>query len=156
VDVGKSVSRVGGAAQRAAYRTVAGNLKLAYAQFVELEAFARFGTRLDDSTRKIIDHGQRIRACLQQAESDPTSLLEQIVVLLALEAGLFDRVPLDKMSDAEQALRQATLKIPADIAGRFETDQLSDSDRRATLEVATNALTPLLRDSDTNSVKDAR
>ena len=65
VDVGKSVSRVGGKAQRAAYRAVAGDLKLAYAQFEELETFARFGARLDESTRKIIEHGRRIRACLK-------------------------------------------------------------------------------------------
>ena len=67
VDVGKSVSRVGGKAQRAAYRAVAGDLKLAYAQFEELETFARFGARLDENTRKIIEHGRRIRACLKQA-----------------------------------------------------------------------------------------
>ncbi|MEP6898191.1 MAG: alternate F1F0 ATPase, F1 subunit alpha, partial [Rhodanobacter sp.] len=78
VDVGKSVSRVGGAAQRAAYRAVAGTIKLAYAQFEELESFAKFGTRLDAATRKTIDHGQRIRACLKQSESQPMSLLEQI------------------------------------------------------------------------------
>jgi F-type H+/Na+-transporting ATPase subunit alpha len=156
VDVGKSVSRVGGAAQRPAYRAVAGNLKLAYAQFEELEAFARFGTRLDDSTRRIIDHGQRIRACLKQPESDPVSLVDQIVVLLALEAGLFDRVPLDRMSDAEQALRKATAKISADIAGRFETNPLSDSDRRATLEVVTNALLSLTPEADTTSAKPLR
>ena len=65
VDVGKSVSRVGGKAQRAAYRAVAGDLKLAYAQFEELETFARFGARLDENTRKIIEHGRRIRACLE-------------------------------------------------------------------------------------------
>ena len=61
VDVGKSVSRVGGKAQRAVYRAVAGDLKLAYAQFEELETFARFGARLDDATRKSIEHGRRIR-----------------------------------------------------------------------------------------------
>jgi len=144
VDVGKSVSRVGGAAQRAAYRAVAGTLKLAYSQFEELEAFARFGTRLDDSTRQIIDHGQRIRECLKQPESRPVSLLEQIVVLLALAAGLFDRIPLDKVPEAEQALHDATVNIPADIAGRFTTDKLSDADRKATLEIATTALAQLL------------
>src|SRR5271154_4842453 len=121
VDVGKSVSRVGGAAQRPAYRAVAGDLKLAYSQFAELETFARFGTRLDDATRQIIDHGQRIRACLKQSESQPVSLLEQIAVLLALAAGLFDRVPLDRLPDAEEALRQATAEIPAEVAGRFAT-----------------------------------
>jgi F-type H+/Na+-transporting ATPase subunit alpha len=143
VDVGESVSRVGGAAQRAAYRAVAGTLKLAYSQFEELEAFARFGTRLDDSTRRIIDHGQRIRACLKQSESQPVPLLEQIAVLLALAAGLFDGVPLDKLPDAERALRQAARDIPADVAARFTTaDKLSDSDRQTTLQLAVKTLQP--------------
>jgi F-type H+/Na+-transporting ATPase subunit alpha len=141
VDVGKSVSRVGGAAQRAAYRAVAGNLKLAYSQFEELEAFAKFGTRLDESTRKIIDHGQRIRACLKQPESQPVSMIEQITVLLALTAGLFDPVPLEKATDAEQALRKAVAEIPADVAGRLTSaDKLSDADRKAILDIATRVL----------------
>ena len=87
VDVGKSVSRVGGKAQRAAYRTVAGDLKLAYAQFEELETFSRFGARLDENTHKIIEHGRRIRACLKQPEFTPVSVPEQIAVLLALISG---------------------------------------------------------------------
>ena len=87
VDVGKSVSRVGGKAQRAAYRAVAGDLKLAYAQFEELETFARFGTRLDENTRKVIEHGQRIRACLKQPEFEPVSVPGQIAILLALTGG---------------------------------------------------------------------
>ena len=103
VDVGKSVSRVGGKAQRAAYRAVAGDLKLAYAQFEELETFARFGARLDENTRKIIEHGRRIRACLKQPEFAPVSVPAQIAVLLALTAKLFDAVPLDTMRDAEHA-----------------------------------------------------
>ena len=81
VDVGKSVSRVGGKAQRAAYRAVTGDLKLAYAQFEELETFSRFGARLDEDTRKIIEHGRRIRACLKQPESAPVSVAAQIAVL---------------------------------------------------------------------------
>ena len=121
VDVGKSVSRVGGKAQRAAYRAVAGDLKLAYAQFEELETFARFGARLDESTRKIIEHGRRIRACLKQPEFAPVSVPAQIAVLLALTAGLFDRVPLDQMTDAEQAVQKAAADIPAEVCGRFET-----------------------------------
>src|ERR1700678_3134175 len=111
VDVGKSVSRVGGKAQRPAYRAVAGNLKLGYAQFEELEAFARFGTRLDENTRKTIEHGRRIRACLKQPESQPVSMLEQIAVLLALTAGLFDKVPLEKTAEAERALQGAAAGI---------------------------------------------
>jgi F-type H+-transporting ATPase subunit alpha len=141
VDVAQSVSRVGGAAQRAAYRAVTGDLKLAYSQFEEMESFARFGTRLDESTRKTIDHGRRIRECLKQAESHPVPLAEQIVVLLALSAGLFDAIPLDQMAAAETALRLATAQLAADIVGRFTSaPHLSPEDRAATLAVATQAL----------------
>lgn len=141
VDVGKSVSRVGGAAQRAAYRAIAGSLKLAYSQFEELETFAKFGTRLDESTRKIIEHGRRIRACLKQPESQPVSMVEQIIVLLALTEGVFDRVPLEKMNDAQQALQKASGNISADIAGRFvSAAKLSDADKKAVLDLATQVL----------------
>ena len=106
VDVGKSVSRVGGKAQRAAYRAVAGDLKLAYAQFEELETFARFGARLDEDTRKIIEHGRRIRACLKQPEFAPVAVPAQIALLLALTAERFDPVPLEQMTDAGHAVRR--------------------------------------------------
>ena len=141
VDVGRSVSRVGGKAQRAAYRAVAGDLKLAYAQFEELETFARFGARLDEDTRKIIEHGQRIRACLKQSEFAPVSVPGQIAVLLALTAELFDRVPIDQMTDAEHAVQEAAANIPAELTERFNTaDKLSDEDRAAIVQIARNAL----------------
>src|SRR5664280_838727 len=142
-DVGKSVSRVGGKAQRGAYRAVAGDLKLAYAQFEELEGFSRFGARLDDNTRKIIDHGRRIRACLKQPEFDPVSVAAQITILLALTETLFDPVPLDQMTDAEHAVRAAAEQIPADVRGRFETAAtLSDEDRKTIIAIARRALIP--------------
>ncbi len=141
VDVGKSVSRVGGKAQRAAYRVVAGDLKLAYAQFEELETFARFGARLDEDTRKIIDHGRRIRACLKQPEFAPVSVPAQIAVLLALTAGLFDRVPLDQMTDAEHAVHEAAADIPTEVCARIETaDKLDDTDREAIIGIGRSAL----------------
>ena len=143
VDVGKSVSRVGGKAQRSTYRAVAGDLKLAYAQFEELETFARFGARMDADTRKTIDHGRRIRACLKQPEFSPVAVPAQIAVLLALTADLFDPVPLDEMIIAEQAVQLAAEKIPAEICARFETaEKLSDEDREAILEIARQALAP--------------
>ena len=143
VDVGKSVSRVGGKAQRAAYRAVAGDLKLAYAQFEELETFARFGARLDADTSKIIEHGRRIRACLKQPEFAPVSVPVQIAVLLALTAGLFDSVALDQMTDAEAAVQKAAAKIPAEVSARFESaDKLSDEDRKTIIDIARQALTP--------------
>ena len=141
VDVGKSVSRVGGKAQRAAYRAVAGDLKLAYAQFEELETFARFGARLDENTRKIIEHGRRIRACLKQPAFAPVSVAAQIAVLLALTAELFDSVPLDQMADAEHAVREAAADIPAVVCARFDTaEKLSDEDRTTIIRIARNAL----------------
>jgi len=141
VDVGKSVSRVGGKAQRAAYRAVAGDLKLAYAQFEELESFARFGARLDEGTRKIIEHGRRIRACLKQPEFSPVGVPAQITILLALIGDLFDPVPVDRMRDAERAVQDAAAKVPAEVSSRFETaDKLSDTDRKSIIEIARQAL----------------
>lgn len=141
VDVGKSVSRVGGKAQRAAYRAVAGDLKLAYAQFEELETFARFGARLDENTHKIIEHGRRIRACLKQPEFAPVSVPAQIAVLLALTAELFDRVPLDQMTDAEHSLREAAADLPAPVRDRLDTAAtLSDEDRETIIQIAGKSL----------------
>lgn len=141
VDVGKSVSRVGGKAQRAAYRAVAGDLKLAYAQFEELETFARFGARLDEDTRRTIEHGRRIRACLQQPEFSPVAVPAQIMILLALTAGLLDSVPLDRMAQAEESLFRAAAEIPADVAGRlYSAGKLSEADRSEIIAIARNAL----------------
>ena len=143
VDVGKSVSRVGGQAQRAAYRAVAGDIKLAYAQFSELESFAKFGTRLDDHTRQVIDHGRRIRAILKQPELEPATIDEQIVILVALTAGLLDTVPLGDVRKAEQALRKAVGAIPGEIRVRFSSNEkLSDDDRKAILQVVDGAIAP--------------
>ncbi len=143
VDVVKSVSRVGGKAQLAAYRAVAGDLKLAYAQFEELETFARFGTRLDENTRKIIDHGHRIRACLKQAEFEPVTVVGQITVLLALTGKLFDGVALDKMRDAQHALYAAALPVEL-IARLISAEQLSERDRYTVLNIAREALVPFI------------
>jgi F-type H+-transporting ATPase subunit alpha len=156
VDVGKSVSRVGGKAQRAAYRAVAGDLKLAYAQFVELETFSRFGAHLDEATRAIIAHGQRIRACLKQSEGAPVAAEAQITVLLALTAKLFDRVPLDQMIPAESALIKAAAHIPPDVHERLETaDKLSDADRESILALARAALAPFQTMPDPAAKPDA-
>ncbi|HTJ55573.1 MAG TPA: alternate F1F0 ATPase, F1 subunit alpha [Nitrosospira sp.] len=141
IDVGKSVSRVGGKAQRAIYLSVAGDLKLDYAQFEELETFARFGARVDEETRKIIEHGRRIRACLKQPESAPVPVLEQVAVLVALTAKLFDNIPLDQMADAELAVRQAMRGLDAGIYSRLKTaGNLSDTDRGSILQAAREAL----------------
>ncbi|MBE0604184.1 MAG: F0F1 ATP synthase subunit alpha, partial [Deltaproteobacteria bacterium] len=149
VDVGKSVSRVGGKAQRAPYRAAAGDLKLGYAQFEERETFSRFGARMDEDARRIIEHGRRIRACLIQPESSPVSMPEQISVLLALTAGLFDGIPLDRMKEAEGAVRQAAGKISDEVRERLgSADTLSGEDRDAIVGIARQALEALLPRED--------
>jgi len=140
VDVGKSVSRVGGKAQRAAYRAVAGDLKLAYAQFEELETFARFGARLDDASLETLEHGRRLRACLRQAEFAPVPMPEQLAVLLALTSGLFRTVPLSRMAEAEQAVRQAVASVSGTMLERLEREGLADDDRAALVRMARQAL----------------
>ena len=152
VDVGRSVSRVGGKAQRATYRAVAGDLKLAYAQFEEIETFARFGARLDDDTRKTIEHGERIRACLKQAEFAPVSVPAQITLLLTLTADLFDRVPTDRMPAAERAIREAAARIPVEVSARLATAaELSPHDRDAILAIAHATLACFLPEPEPES-----
>jgi F-type H+-transporting ATPase subunit alpha len=146
VDVGKSVSRVGGKAQLAAFRAVAGDLKLAYAQFEELETFARFGAHLDEDTQKSITHGQRIRACLKQPELSPVPVKAQIAIVLALTAGLFDPVPMERMVDAERAVLDAAgTSIPDDVGQRLlGAGKLSDADRATIVAMAREALAPFV------------
>ena len=146
VDVGRSVSRVGGKAQLAAFRAVAGDLKLAYAQFEELETFARFGAHLDDETQASITHGQRIRACLKQPELAPVPVPAQLAIVLALTAGLFDPVSPDRMADAEQAVVDvAGRDIPAALGQRLlESDKLIDEDRAAMVDLARGAIAAFL------------
>lgn len=107
VDVGRSVSRVGGKAQLPAYKAIAGQLRLSYSQFQELETFARFGTRLDEDTRQKLRRGSRVRAALKQRQYNPVPTAEQVVVLLAASRGVFDDIPLEKEAEAEVALREA-------------------------------------------------
>ena len=142
IDVGKSVSRVGGAAQLPSYRSIA-SLKLEYSQFEELESFARFGTRLDENTKKIIEHGKRIRECLKQPELQHLSVPEQIVMLLSLTSGHFDNIPIAKILEAEAALLNNSSEFPAEILKRLFSDKpLSDSVKDAILKIAGTILAP--------------
>lgn len=141
VDVGKSVSRVGGKAQLPAFRAIAGDLKLAYSQFEELEMFSRFATRLDQATRKTLAHGERVRECLRQHEHDLFSVPEQMLVLLALTSGLLDGIAIDRIAAAEQALREAARQLPATLREQLlSTSPLGAGQRQAVLSVAETAL----------------
>ncbi|MCM4168070.1 ATP synthase subunit alpha [Arenibacter antarcticus] len=133
VDIGKSVSRVGGKAQLKAYRKISGNLKLAYAQSEELEAFARFGTRLDDDTEKAIEHGKRIRMLFKQPEMEPVSVVEQLLVLVALAKGLFDTVPLHKITEAEMMVRKKSSELPDGMLQRIRSSEPLNEDDEETI-----------------------
>ncbi len=141
VDIGKSVSRVGGKAQLRAYRKISGNLKLAYAQSEELETFARFGTRLDEHTKDTIEYGKRIRLLFKQPEMQPVSVAEQLIVLLALTRRFFDGVPLHKITAAETLVRKKSSQIPAGVLERIHSSKtLSKNDEDTLLSLAKEAL----------------
>ncbi|HUH29259.1 alternate F1F0 ATPase, F1 subunit alpha [Gelidibacter sp.] len=141
VDIGKSVSRVGGKAQLRAYRKIAGNLKLAYAQSEELETFSRFGTRLDADTQKMIERGKRIRLIFKQPEMEPVSVPEQLLVLMALIHGVFDTVPLDKITKAEHLIKKKSSQIPDAVLRRiFASEALSETDEATLVALAKDAI----------------
>ena len=104
ISAGLSVSRVGGAAQTKAVKSVGGNLKLGLSQFRELASFAQFGSDLDDATKAQIDRGQRLTELLKQPQYQPMSVWEQFVSILAVTSGAFDNVPVAKIKEAQAAL----------------------------------------------------
>ena len=104
ISAGLSVSRVGGAAQTKAVKSVGGNLKLGLSQFRELASFAQFGSDLDDATKAQIDRGQRLTELLKQPQYQPMSVWEQFVSIHAVTGGMFDEVPVSKIKDAQSAL----------------------------------------------------
>ena len=132
VDVGTSVSRVGGRAQLPAYRAVAGDLKLAYAQFEELERFSRYGTRLEASVMKRLERGRRVREVLKQLEFQPIPTAEQIAVLFAAAEGLLDDLPVEEVAAAETAIRQAMTRDLPDLCKRIaDGEKITDADRES-------------------------
>ncbi|NLE44839.1 MAG: F0F1 ATP synthase subunit alpha [Chloroflexi bacterium] len=106
VDTGRSVSRVGGAAQTSAMRSVVRDLRLELSQYEEVARFARFGTEVDDATQRQIQRGERLRAVLTQPPHQPYDLSAELIVLIAATEGFLDHVPLDQLPDFERELLQ--------------------------------------------------
>ena len=105
IDIGRSVSRVGGAAQKPAMRQLVGNLKLELSQYKEVEHFTRFGTEVDETTRRQINKGKRILSILKQGPNNPYSFSITVVILFALNKGYLDQIPIHQIGEYEQALR---------------------------------------------------
>lgn len=112
INIGISVSRVGSKAQLPAYKAVAGDMKISYSQFEELEAFSKFGTQLDEATQKTLARGERIRETLKQSQYKPLKASEQIVVIYATNIGVFDDVPLNNVHKLQDELvKQANVSL---------------------------------------------
>jgi F-type H+-transporting ATPase subunit alpha len=136
VNVGVSVSRVGGATQAKAIKSLADSLKLDYAQFLELEVFTRFGAMVDERTAKKIEHGRRLRAVLGQVEYSPLPLSLQVALLLAVAEGKLDDVPLPQVPAFRGAVATRLPKERPRAASEIDsTGQLSDESRAALLEL---------------------
>jgi F-type H+-transporting ATPase subunit alpha len=149
VDVGKSVSRVGGKAQLPAFRAVAGDLRISHSQFEELETFSRFGTRLDEATRKVLERGWRVREILKQPQYKPIPVAEQIAGLLAVTTGNFDVVAIEDIRAAEESLRKNVAENQSGFCSRISGgDKLDDADRETIVGVARDTAARFLKEPD--------
>jgi len=144
VEVGKSVSRVGGATQAPALKAVARTLKLEYAQFLELEVFTRFGAMIDERSRRSIERGKRIRAVLSQPQLAPLSLGEQVATLVALASGVLERLPLERVDAFRAALPGWLARRSPQVASLTDSSAPLDDSARAQLEASLTELADTL------------
>ncbi len=135
VDVGTSVSRVGGKTQAHALREAAQTLRLDYAQFIELEMFTRFGGMPDVRVRNQLTRGARIRAILDQPQHAPLRLAEEVALVLAVQSGLLDALPLTAVAAFRRGLRDALDRgVPEVVRLIQETGTLDDVGKQALTE----------------------
>ncbi len=140
IDVGTSVSRVGGKTQAPALRDAAEMLRLDYAQFLELEIFTRFGGITDVQVKSKIARGQRIRAILSQPQYEPLRLADEVALTLALQAGILDRLPLEDMGKFRAALPGWLDRSVAPIVAEIERTRRLDDARSAVLKTSVSGL----------------
>ena len=140
ISAGLSVSRVGGAAQTKAVKSVGGNLKLGLSQFRELASFAQFGSDLDDATKAQIDRGQRLTELLKQPQYQPMSVWEQFVSIHAVTGGMFDDVPVSKIKDAQSALLTYLWKNSKDAMRELNKGDKPSDDQLKLIDEATKEI----------------
>ena len=137
IDVGLSVSRVGGAAQNNAMRAVSRHLSLDIAQFLELQIFARFGTELDKATRDQLARGERVRAILTQPQYEPIPVAQQVVMIYAAGQGYLDDVPIEQVHDFKRLLIDFLRQQCSGLLAEFSIghwSSLLETDLRSALE----------------------
>ena len=128
INPGISVSRVGGSAQLKAMKKVSGELKLLYSQYLELQAFAQFGSDLDADTKSRLALGERIVEVLKQGRNSPVRVGCQVAIVYAVINGYLDKVDVDKVKDYEQALFDRLEARHGDWLGRIESGSWDDKD----------------------------
>ncbi len=142
INVGISVSRVGGSAQIKSMKMVAGTLKLDQAQFRELEAFAKFGSDLDAATLNVIEKGKRNVEILKQAQNDPFTVEDQVAIIYAGSKNLLREVPVEKIKEFERAylelLNAKHRKVLDDLKAGKLTDKVIDTLTKVASDVAAN------------------
>ncbi|MGY2736570.1 F0F1 ATP synthase subunit alpha [Sphingomonas sp. UYP23] len=133
VDVGTSVSRVGGKTQAHALREAAQTLRLDYAQFLELESFTRFGGMPDTRVRQQLTRGARIRAILDQIQHAPLRLADEVALVLAVQGGLLDVLPLPTILGFRKGLAEMIDRDAADAVAMMQKDGTLDDDAKRAL-----------------------
>jgi F-type H+-transporting ATPase subunit alpha len=143
VNVGISVSRVGGSAQTKAMKQVAGRLRLDMASFRELAAFAQFGSDLDKATQDQLNRGLRLQEVLKQAQYEPVALAEQVIVLFAVLNGYADKTKIERMKEWETALLKHINGSASEISKTIETEKALNKETEEklhkTLEIFSNS-----------------
>lgn len=136
INVGISVSRVGGSAQIKSMKKVSGTLKLDQAQFRELEAFAKFGSDLDAATLNVIEKGRRNVEILKQAQNDPFKVEEQVAIIYAGSKNLLRSVPVEKVKEYEQVYLETLRNKHSDVLAMLKQGKLTDEVLDSLNEVA--------------------
>ncbi len=154
IDVGLSVSRVGGAAQSRAMRAVSRHLKLDLSQYLELQIFARFGTELDPDTRQKLERGQRVRQVLRQPQYRPLALSRQVAIIYAASEGLLDELPVEQIADFEGYLSGYMEAHHKALMEELERGQWSRSARDELPPAVQDCLTAFKRQANEESVAD--
>ncbi len=138
INVGISVSRVGGAAQTKAIKKIAGTLKLELAQFDELAAFSQFASDLDEATQKQLGRGKRLRELLKQPQFAPLNLAEQVAIVYAGVKGLIDEVPEDQVTQFSRELRDYLKTNKPEYIAKVQTEKVLNEDAETILKAAIN------------------
>ncbi len=138
INVGISVSRVGGAAQTKAIKKIAGTLKLELAQFDELAAFSQFASDLDAATQKQLARGKRLRELLKQPQFSPLILAEQVAIVYAGVKGMIDEIPVDQVTQFTRELREYLRTNKADFISKVQTEKQLSDEAEAMLKDAIN------------------